>query len=251
MIPNPNQRRGNPAWPDPLSIGIKCRHRRAKTRRRGLCPRCYDRFRKAVDPEYSAKIKAIRDRTWAKNRERRVAQLRSYHENRAKWKVRDSHLRRSYGISVFQYNEMARQQQYGCRICGHVVPRLNTDHCHETGRVRGLLCWQCNRGLKHFKDDPVLFVRASEYLSSDFDGRALVVPRSNFLLELGHRALASTEPIRVKARGSETTKELVVMTAATWERLNGTAEQKNFAADRDDIPHTGPSPFSSHDPGDK
>ncbi|HTH63246.1 MAG TPA: endonuclease VII domain-containing protein [Gemmatimonadales bacterium] len=195
----------------------------------------------------------MRDRTWAKNRAKRLVELKARAEQRCKWKVRDSMLRRAYGISVFQYNELARQQEYACRICGNVPNRLNTDHDHATGRVRGLLCFLCNRGLAHFRDDPELFRRAAEYVRSDFDARSLVVPRSNFLVELTERALHAGEPIRVKTKRSKnhTTKELVVMTAATWERLNGTAEQKNFATEPDETPPAGLSPFSSHDPGDK
>lgn len=50
-----------------------------------------------------------------------------------------------------------------CVICGAEGP-LVVDHCHETGRIRGMLCNHCNRGLGHFRDDPVLLEFAAEYL---------------------------------------------------------------------------------------
>lgn len=57
----------------------------------------------------------------------------------------------------------------GCLICGS-VDRLHIDHCHTTGKVRGLLCGTCNAGLGMFKDSPLLLKRAAEYLAWSKDG---------------------------------------------------------------------------------
>jgi len=50
-----------------------------------------------------------------------------------------------------------------CVICG-VEEKLVVDHNHKTGKIRGLLCNHCNRGLGHFRDDPTLLEFAAQYL---------------------------------------------------------------------------------------
>jgi hypothetical protein len=53
--------------------------------------------------------------------------------------------------------------QIECIICGS-DEKLVVDHCHKTGEVRGMLCNHCNRGLGHFRDDPMLLEFAQVYL---------------------------------------------------------------------------------------
>lgn len=50
-----------------------------------------------------------------------------------------------------------------CNICGKVA-KLAVDHDHKTNKFRGLLCDNCNMGLGHFKDDPMLLEFAQIYL---------------------------------------------------------------------------------------
>ena len=55
-----------------------------------------------------------------------------------------------------------------CVICGS-KEQLVVDHDHVTGKVRGMLCNHCNRGLGHFRDDPMLLEFAAQYLLASSD----------------------------------------------------------------------------------
>lgn len=69
-----------------------------------------------------------------------------------------------YGLSRQKFDEMVRAQFGRCAICGKTDPRLVVDHDHETGRVRGLLCVNCNQGIGQLGDDIARLQLAIEYL---------------------------------------------------------------------------------------
>lgn len=72
---------------------------------------------------------------------------------------------KKYGIDSEQYEALLLKQGGVCGICKRASNRrLAVDHCHESGEVRGLLCYNCNVGLGLFKDDTVLLSAAIEYL---------------------------------------------------------------------------------------
>jgi hypothetical protein len=77
-------------------------------------------------------------------------------------------LRKRYKLSSEDYNALLISQGGVCAICGRPSTngrRLHIDHCHTTGRVRGLLCLSCNRGIGYFGDDPARIQSAAAYLS--------------------------------------------------------------------------------------
>lgn len=82
--------------------------------------------------------------------------------------------RKKYGLRQEQYNTMLKNQNSTCAICKleeEVVIKgckitLSVDHCHETGKIRGLLCRKCNSGLGHFNDSIELLEKAINYLNS-------------------------------------------------------------------------------------
>lgn len=93
-----------------------------------------------------------------------------------KWKkppheaYRRHHLRWRYGMTPEDYDRMLAAQGGGCGICGTSEPGgsreryFHVDHCHATGRVRGLLCTNCNKALGHMGDDPGRLRAAIIYL---------------------------------------------------------------------------------------
>lgn len=86
-------------------------------------------------------------------------------------------LRDSFGLSLKQYQEMHDRQNGKCAICdqpetqsrGGKVKALAVDHCHTTGRIRGLLCCDCNQGIGKLKDDLIIIRRAADYLDKHSD----------------------------------------------------------------------------------
>ena len=105
-----------------------------------------------------------------KQKERKARDPSIY--RRVEW---PSKLKNMYGITVDDYYEMLENQNGGCGICGTKVPSARkrkhvtqemffVDHCHSTGKVRGLLCGKCNRGLGYFEDAPERLEEAANYL---------------------------------------------------------------------------------------
>lgn len=83
-------------------------------------------------------------------------------------------LKRRFGIEIEQYTAMLEEQRGVCAICGKAeaathrvtgqVRRMAVDHCHETGKIRGLLCTHCNAILGHAKDRTEVLEAAIRYL---------------------------------------------------------------------------------------
>jgi hypothetical protein len=81
---------------------------------------------------------------------------------------RNNMLKRKYGITLDQYNEMHKKQNGRCAICGRNEKELGhvlrVDHHHGTCKVRKLLCIGCNTGIGNFQENPSLLQRAISYL---------------------------------------------------------------------------------------
>lgn len=74
-----------------------------------------------------------------------------------------------YGLTPDDYEEMLGLQDYRCIICTDFFTlknRPNIDHNHTTGKVRGLLCNQCNRGIGHLDESIENLARAITYLEA-------------------------------------------------------------------------------------
>lgn len=109
---------------------------------------------------YKAKAKE-----WKKNNPEKVRL-----SNKKTW------LKATYGLSWEEFQSMYEMQRGACGICqipldffgdrsNHMVA-ASVDHCHETKRVRGLLCKNCNLGIGHFKENLLFLEGAISYLKA-------------------------------------------------------------------------------------
>ena len=112
------------------------------------------------------------NKAWAvRNPDKVRARVRTYHRKHraersdyAKWR----RLQNKYSLTKDQYTVMLAHQEHRCAICdGSLVnqPRVSVDHNHDTGKVRGILCNTCNRGIGLLKDNPAVLTRAAQYVS--------------------------------------------------------------------------------------
>jgi DNA repair exonuclease SbcCD ATPase subunit len=74
-------------------------------------------------------------------------------------------LKRNYGMTVDEFEQRKAAQDNRCPVCGETFTDTpHVDHCHATGKVRKLLCGQCNKALGLLKDNPVAFRNAAAYI---------------------------------------------------------------------------------------
>ncbi|MEU6196146.1 endonuclease VII domain-containing protein [Streptomyces sp. NPDC047061] len=90
-------------------------------------------------------------------------------------KGRADHLKRNYGLTEAERDAMVASQYGICAICLSAPP-VHVDHCHKTGRVRGVLCFNCNSAIGKLRDDPDAARRAAAYLEGNLWKPTLVAP---------------------------------------------------------------------------
>ena len=86
-------------------------------------------------------------------------------------KYQEQHLKRCYGLTLNEYNEMLKEQDHKCATCGTTEAggkhgKFMVDHSHNTGKVRGLLCKSCNIALGEIKDNRQTLLNMVEYLET-------------------------------------------------------------------------------------
>lgn len=111
-------------------------------------------------------------------KKRNILNVLDIRKSRVEWakanpdKVRHTKLMRKYKLTLEQYNELHLKQSGVCAVCLEPetmkylgkVRQLCVDHNHKTGKVRGLLCSNCNRGLGLLQDSPVICNNLTDYL---------------------------------------------------------------------------------------
>lgn len=122
--------------------------------------------------EYYAKKRRAR---YLKHREDELQSAKNKH-NINKDIPKDNRLKRLYGMTIQDYYSLLEMQNNVCAICFKqetildnkqgIIRRLAVDHCHETGKIRGLLCYRCNIGLGKFRHSIQILENATKYLNN-------------------------------------------------------------------------------------
>jgi hypothetical protein len=165
-----------------MKLCLKCRltlpieefHLHSKTfdGRKSNCKKCRAEYETKYRKENKDKLLEVEARRRIRNAESiRVSAKKYYlktHDERLAYRLENT-----YGITITQYDEMYESQNGLCKICqvdqDQLERRLCVDHCHVTGRVRGLLCDPCNRLLGQAKDRIHVLLKAAEYLKESND----------------------------------------------------------------------------------
>lgn len=125
----------------------------------------YQKNKKKISDKFKNLSRKERDELNEKVRKRRKADPEKFHAIQ---------LRYDYNLSLEKYKELCKNQKDCCAICKkHKTKlkdrgsRLCVDHCHKTGKIRGLLCQKCNRALGLFDDNKKSLNSAIKYLTNN------------------------------------------------------------------------------------
>ncbi len=122
--------------------------------------------------EYNARNRDHLNALRRKKRKERGEEYRQY-ENGYRAanaeRINERERARRYGLTVDELRELLAQHDGTCAICGTSEPderygQWAIDHCHDSGRIRGILCSKCNKGIGLLRDDPVVLRAAADYL---------------------------------------------------------------------------------------
>lgn len=159
-----------------MKICSKCKLEKESSEfyaRMAKCKECHKQVTRNWQLRNPERMRKIAKDWYHRTPENRQYSIDKAREWQATHKDRDNqrkfayNLKRNYGLSYETYCEMELKQDGKCAICNKPPYRnLDVDHNHETGKIRKLLCSNCNTALGLLKDDTELFTKAIEYLKS-------------------------------------------------------------------------------------
>lgn len=135
----------------------------------GLQPRCKPCNNSAVHKwrkAYPEKEKEKQAKYYKKNATEAKEKMKEYKKVN-KSRIKTLNLKK-YGLSQEQYEVMVELQNHSCKICkrhsSEFSKGLCVDHCHKSGKIRGLLCGPCNTGIGLLQDNPAIIIAAATYV---------------------------------------------------------------------------------------
>lgn len=167
------RRHGTPLWRRKRKGDTLCTYCGKKPMHaKGFCRTCYYRYLHTGSPELKRRVITCKIEGCSS-----LVVFRGYceeHKHKAPNKRTEMHkyLVNKFGITIDDYERIYNKQGGVCAICGQPeirryngnIIKLAVDHCHETGKVRGLLCSMCNLSLGGFNDSADLLKNAINYL---------------------------------------------------------------------------------------
>ena len=158
--------------------GVACRNGHIEIRRTSdaKCLKCDSEYQKRKRKNRPEDVSTMRKAYYQKTR-KHLLKLRKENyaaSKKLRLRHRDTMLKSKYGIGVEEYNLMEVSQFHKCAICKGTQNNKRTnyfdvDHNHKTGKVRGLLCTNCNQGIGKFQDNKELLLYAYNYLKDSED----------------------------------------------------------------------------------
>ena len=147
-------------------------------------PECGREFQPYRANQYTCSRRCYQRLESTRQRENDRRKNQEYKDHKNEWRRTDPHQKERmraynlesrlarYGATLEEYAAKLAAQHGVCMLCGkppkpdgtRAAHSLHQDHDHETGRVRDLLCGNCNSGLGSFQDDPLLLRAAADYI---------------------------------------------------------------------------------------
>ena len=167
------------------NVKLFCEFNKDKGKKDGLMSRCKEciqlyqkewngvnrEHRNALSAKYYVENKEEiiikKSNSYNTNRDKLLKRQRQKYKNNPEY-FKNIDLKKAYGITLERYSQILSTQNNSCAICkkhkDNFTKSLAVDHCHLTGKVRGLLCTNCNRALGNLKDSIDSAINAVTYL---------------------------------------------------------------------------------------
>lgn len=167
----------------PATLEYFCKDKKGKNGLRAQCKVCTRKTATArIKNGYKCPGRKKSLQNYNNSEKGAITQLKYGRTEKGKALSRRARLKHYYSATTDDYNYLFNQQNGKCAICGihqqELKRRLDLDHCHNTKKIRGLLCSGCNRNLGRFENgrnfNPYLTQRFMEYLKyhkSNFRGK--------------------------------------------------------------------------------